>query len=84
VIGLWLFVGSFFGAFAGVLVARAVGTWVVQRTFRALNAQLKGGGTVHPDELARMASIARSTCGCSPKLVNCPTCLTGAFSDGRL
>lgn len=49
-ISVWLFVGSFCGAFSGVLVARAVGTWVVNQTFRSLNKQMQAA------ELARAAA----------------------------
>ena len=40
-IALWLVIGAFAGAFSGVLAARAVGAWVVRRTFAELNRRMK-------------------------------------------
>lgn len=50
-IALWLTVGSFAGAFSGVLVARALGAWVVRATFARLNRQLRARAQADEDAI---------------------------------
>jgi hypothetical protein len=43
-LALTCFVASFGGAFSGVVAARAIGAWVVRRTFEKMRAAAIGAG----------------------------------------